>query len=214
MRINKSLITLASGGSASTVPWSGVTGTPTTLSGYGITDAVPSSRTLTINGVSYDLSANRTWTVGSVTSVALATGTTGTDVNVSGSPITGSGTITLNIPDASAFNRGLITTSTQTIAGVKTFSGNRTNINGLLDLGNYIQMQELTLSSGSPSSGKGYIWLNSATSTLYFRNDLNVDYDLTSSSNSVPTTRTLTINDVAYDLSANRSWDIGDYGTW
>lgn len=30
----------------------------------------------------------------------------------------------------------------------------------------------------------------------------------------VPTTRTLTINDVAFDLSANRSWSVGDYGTW
>lgn len=30
-------------GSATTVPWSGVTSTPTTLSGYGITDATPSS---------------------------------------------------------------------------------------------------------------------------------------------------------------------------
>ena len=66
MRINKSLITLSSGGTASSVPWSGVTGTPTTLSGYGITDAVPSSRTLTINGTSYDLSANRTWTIATV----------------------------------------------------------------------------------------------------------------------------------------------------
>lgn len=31
---------------------------------------------------------------------------------------------------------------------------------------------------------------------------------------SVPTTRTITINDVAFDLSANRSWSVGDYGTW
>ena len=30
----------------------------------------------------------------------------------------------------------------------------------------------------------------------------------------VPTSRTITINDVAYDLSANRSWDVGDFGTW
>jgi hypothetical protein len=30
----------------------------------------------------------------------------------------------------------------------------------------------------------------------------------------VPTTRTITINDVVFDLSANRSWDVGDYGTW
>ena len=30
----------------------------------------------------------------------------------------------------------------------------------------------------------------------------------------VPTSRTITINDVAFDLSANRSWDVGDFGTW
>ena len=45
---------------------------------------------------------------GSVTSVAVATGTTGTDVNVAGSPITTSGTITINIPSASATNRGVL----------------------------------------------------------------------------------------------------------
>lgn len=61
---------------------------------------------------------------GTVTSVALAAGTSGTDVNISGSPITTSGTITLNIPDASATARGLMTTGTQTIAGAKTWSNN------------------------------------------------------------------------------------------
>lgn len=59
---------------------------------------------------------------GTVTSVALSTGTTGTDVSISGSPITSSGTVTINIPDASATARGVITTGTQTIAGAKTFS--------------------------------------------------------------------------------------------
>lgn len=39
-------VIIATGGAATSVPWSGVTGTPTTLSGYGITDAVPSSRTV------------------------------------------------------------------------------------------------------------------------------------------------------------------------
>jgi hypothetical protein len=48
---------------------------------------------------------------GTVTSVGLATGTTGTDVNVSGSPITGAGTITLNIPTASATNRGVLSSA-------------------------------------------------------------------------------------------------------
>ncbi len=35
-----------------------------------------------------------------------------------------------------------------------------------------------------------------------------------SDTGSVPTSRTLTINDVVFDLSANRSWSVGDYGTW
>lgn len=41
-----------------------ITSKPTTLSGYGITDGVPTSRTLTINGTTYNLSANRSWTLG------------------------------------------------------------------------------------------------------------------------------------------------------
>ena len=62
-------------------------------------NGVPSSRTLTINGVTYDLSANRSWTVGgggggsgTVTSVSM---TVPTGLLVSGSPITTSGTLAL-----------------------------------------------------------------------------------------------------------------------
>lgn len=68
---------------------------------------------------------------GTVTSVALSTGTTGTDINISGSPITTSGTITINIPDASASARGVVTTGSQTFAGDKTFNGT-TTLGGLL----------------------------------------------------------------------------------
>mgnify|MGYP006275198735 CR=1 FL=1 len=68
---------------------------------------------------------------GTVTSVTLGIGTSGTDVNVSNATITTSGTITLNIPDASATARGLVTTGTQTFAGAKTFSSTITgNITG------------------------------------------------------------------------------------
>ena len=48
---------------------------------------------------------------GTVTSVAASTGTSGTDFNISGSPITSSGTITFNLPTASASNRGALSTS-------------------------------------------------------------------------------------------------------
>lgn len=52
----------------------------------------PLARTITINGVTYDLSANRTYSVGTVTSVGA---TAGTGINVSGSPVTSSGSITI-----------------------------------------------------------------------------------------------------------------------
>jgi hypothetical protein len=56
------------------------------------TTYVPTSRTITINGTSQDLSANRTYNVGTVTSI---TATAGTGISISGSPITSSGTLTI-----------------------------------------------------------------------------------------------------------------------
>lgn len=57
------------------ISWPKITGTPSTLLGYGITDGVPTSRTITINGVTQDLSANRSWSIsGGVASVFGRTG--------------------------------------------------------------------------------------------------------------------------------------------
>jgi hypothetical protein len=90
--------------------------------------AVPTSRTLTINGTAYDLSTDRSWTVsGGITTLntlttatqTFATGTTGTDFAVSSA----SGVHTFNLPSASATARGVVTTGSQTFGGNKTFTG-------------------------------------------------------------------------------------------
>lgn len=55
-------------------------------------------------------------------SIILATGTSGTDVNWGATPISLGGTATLNIPNASTTARGVVTTTTQSFAGIKNFS--------------------------------------------------------------------------------------------
>jgi hypothetical protein len=84
-----------------------------TLSGLG---GVPTTRQLTINGTAFDLSADRSWTVGTVTSVsALTIGTTGTDITSTVANGTTTPTITLNVPTASATNRGALSSADWTI---------------------------------------------------------------------------------------------------
>jgi hypothetical protein len=75
--------------------WTKITGTPTTLAGYGITDGALNTTELTINGITFNLTANRTWNVGTVTSIA----TTGP---LTGGTITGSGTIGITQAGASS----------------------------------------------------------------------------------------------------------------
>ena len=80
------------------------------------TTYVPSTRTLTINGVEYDLSQNRSWTIstgsGTVTSVsALTLGTSGTDLTSTVASGTTTPVITLNVPTASASNRGALSST-------------------------------------------------------------------------------------------------------
>jgi hypothetical protein len=77
----------------------------------------------------------------------LATGTSGTDFNI----VSSVATHTFNIPDASATNRGLITTGTQTIAGNKTFSGQNT----FEDINKY-NLGILMSQSGGGSTSTGY----------------------------------------------------------
>jgi len=77
---------------------------------------VTNARTITINGTTQDLSANRTFMIatnaGTVTSVAALTlGTTGTDLSSTVTNGTTTPVITLNVPTASATNRGVLSST-------------------------------------------------------------------------------------------------------
>jgi hypothetical protein len=102
-----SLTTTGTSGAATYNSTTGVFNIPNytpDLSGY-----VPTSRTITINGTSFDLSANRSYSVGTVTSVGLSSATSG--VTIGSSPITTSGTITLSIATASGSQNGLLSST-------------------------------------------------------------------------------------------------------
>jgi hypothetical protein len=102
-----SLTTVGSSGASTYNSTTGVFNIPDY--GAALTGYVPTSRTLNINGTSYDLSADRSWSVGTVTSVAALTlGTTGTDLSSSVATGTTTPVITLNVPTASAANRGAL----------------------------------------------------------------------------------------------------------
>ncbi len=125
-----SLTVTGSSGAATYSSTTGVFNIPNyTLAGLG---GSPSSRTITINGTAQDLSADRSWSVGTVTNVnALTLGTTGTDITSSVANGTTTPTITLNIPTASATNRGALSAADFSIFNAKqsalTFSTGLTN---------------------------------------------------------------------------------------
>ena len=90
-----------------------------------------SNITLTTTGTTADgiITIASTGGGGTVTSVAALTlTTTGTDLTSSVATGTTTPVITLNVPDASATARGVISTTSQTIAGDKTFTGTTSGI--------------------------------------------------------------------------------------
>jgi len=160
--------------SSSSLSWANVTGTPTTLAGYGITDAVPSGRTITINGTSQDLSANRSFSVGTVTSISTSGPLTGGTISTTGTiGITQATTSTdgfLSSTDWNTFNskQGAITLTTTGSSGPSTLVGNTLNIpdyggaltgyvpytgaTGPVNLGAYdLTVQTLTIGKGNSS---------------------------------------------------------------
>ena len=83
-----------------------------------------------------------------VTSVGITLGSSGTDVSVTGSPITTSGNITINFPTASATNRGLLSSADWTTFNDKQPAGNYVT----LDTAQTITAQKVFTTSGSSDS--------------------------------------------------------------
>jgi hypothetical protein len=129
-----------------------------------------------------------TFTDVGLTSVGITLGSTGTDANVSGSPLTANGAITLNLPTASATNRGLLS------------AANWTTFNN----------KENALTFSAPlSRATNTISIPAATTSV---SGHLTSTDWNTFNNKVSTSRTLTINGTTFDLSANRSWTIADTG--
>lgn len=184
-------------------------GSVSTLASY-----VPTSRTLTINGTAYDLTADRSWSVGTVTSVSASVPT---GFAISGSPITTSGTLAITF--ASGYS--LPTTVKQSnwddaytfVAAFPTQTGNA---------GKYLTTDGSSLSWGTVTAGvssfntrTGAVTLTSTDVTTAlgytpYNGTTNPNGYITSAALTgyVPTTRTLSINGTTYDLSADRSWTI------
>lgn len=124
---------------------------------------VPASRTLTINGTAYDLSADRTWTIGgtgistlntlTATTQTFAVGTSGTDFAISSA----TSTHTFNLPTASATNRGALSS-----ADWSTFNGKQATITGGATT---ITSSNLTASRALVSDGSGKVAVATTTST-------------------------------------------------
>jgi len=101
-----------------------ITGVKTISSALTLSDLAGASTRMVVASAAGLLSTQAIPT-GTVTSVGVSVGTAGTDIAVSGSPITSSGTITIDIPTASATNRGALSA-----ADFSTFSAKQDALSG------------------------------------------------------------------------------------
>lgn len=126
-------------------------------------------------------------------SISFATGTTGTDVNWTASPVSLGGTATLNIPSATASARGVVTTTTQTFAGAKTFTGNVKSVSVLI---------------GNPSIGSGTINGITTDDPITGLSVYNRDGDATTVTPNIMTI----YGGSAYSVGNNKGGSVGIHG--
>ena len=136
-----------------------------TLAGLG---GVPTSRTLTINGTAYDLTADRTWSVGTITGVTAT------------SPLTSTGGTTPIISTSMATNKliGRSTVGTGVMeeitigTGLSLSGGTLSNANNGTVTSVGLTMPTAFTVSNSPITGAGTIAVTGAgTSSQYIRGD-------------------------------------------
>jgi hypothetical protein len=145
---------------------------------------VPLTRTITINGTSYDLSADRTWNIAAgVTSFNTRTGAI---TPASGDYTTAQVTESGNLYYTDARARLSISLTTTGTSGAATYD----SVTGVLNI---------------PQYQGGVTSFNTRTGAITLS-----DTDVTTALTYTPVTnaRTLTINGTTYDLSANRTWSI------
>jgi len=163
----------------------------------GTSAFVPTARQLTINGVTYDLSADRSWTVEVLDDIIVT------------APLTyNASTNTLGIGQASTSTNGYLSSTDWS-----TFNSKLSNV--FTSLGDIVYSN----AAGAPIRRAGntdaVLKFLSQTGDGFGSSAAPQWLEITSTTiGAVPTSRTITINDVALNLSADRSWSVGDYGTW
>jgi hypothetical protein len=125
---------------------------------------VPASQstTLTINGTTFDLSANRTWTVGTVTSVDMSVPT---GFTIGNNPVTSSGTLVLGYASGyslptnasqanwdTAYTNRITSLTTTGTSGAATLTSNVLNIPQYQAQGNYITALTGEVTASGPGS--------------------------------------------------------------
>lgn len=99
--------------------------------------------------------------------ITLSAGTAGTDINFSTANVALGGTLTLNVPDASATARGVVSTGTQTIAGNKTFNGNTALAGGTVMSGNIVETPSTITSATALTTSSNPVVVCDATSAAF-----------------------------------------------
>ena len=221
------------------------------IGGQAAVSYVLTTRQLTINGTAYDLSADRSWSVGTVTSVDLSVPTGFTIAN---NPITSSGTLAIafasgySLPTTSSqtnwdaayndkINSASVTgTTTKTLTLTQqdggTITASWTDINTDAVTSVFGRTGAVVATSGdytttlitegtnlyyTDTRARAAITLTttgSSGSATYSGGTLNIPSYSVAGLGAVPDNRTITINGEVYDLSANRTFEVGDYGTF